>query len=97
MKEAELAMMRRLGAPEDNMLIVQGNLANTYRMLGRLEEALQMKRDVYSGWLKLNGEEHEETLMQAYNYANVPYRTTALRRNQVAAAQNNACGATRPR
>ena len=28
-------------------------------MLGRYEEALQMRRDVYSGRLKLNGEEHE--------------------------------------
>ena len=68
-REAELATMRRLDDSEDNMLIAQCNLACTYRVLGRHEEALQMKRDVYSGRLKLNGEEHEETLMQAYNYA----------------------------
>ena len=68
-REAELATMRRLDDSEDNMLIAQCNLACTYRVLGRHEEALQMKRDVYSGRLKLNGEEHEETLVQAYNYA----------------------------
>ena len=33
------------------------------------QEALQMKRDVYSGRLKLNGEEHGKTLIAANNYA----------------------------
>ena len=47
-----------------------GNLAGTYQVLGRLESALQMKRDVYSGYLKLFGEEHEMTLGTANNYAN---------------------------
>ena len=28
-----------------------------------------MRRDVYSGTLRLYGEEHEETLIDAYNYA----------------------------
>ena len=28
-----------------------------------------MKRDVYSGWLRLSGEEHEDTLIAAQNYA----------------------------
>ena len=38
--EAELAMRRRLGVySEHNLLIIQGNLANSYRQLGRLEEA----------------------------------------------------------
>jgi hypothetical protein len=68
-QEAELAMMRRLGAPEENMLIVQGNLACLYDQLGRLEESIRMKRDVYSGCLRLNGEEHEKTILAASNYA----------------------------
>jgi hypothetical protein len=51
------------------MLVVQSNLASTYRALGRSEEALRLKRDVYSGRLKLNGEQHEETLRAANNYA----------------------------
>ena len=38
-------------------------------MLGRLDEALQLHRDVYSGRLKLKGEEHEDTLLSANNYA----------------------------
>ena len=62
-------MLRRLGVPEGAILVVQGNLANAYHRLGRLEEAMRMKRDVYSGHLKLDGEEHERTLLAANNYA----------------------------
>ena len=64
-----MAMMRRLGAPEQNILIVQGNLANAYASLDRHEDALQMSRDVYSGRLRLHGEEHESTIRAALNYA----------------------------
>ena len=67
-REAELSMERRLGASEETILTVKGNLANTYQKLGRIE-TLNMYRDVYSGWLKLNGEEDEHTLMAAGNYA----------------------------
>jgi len=63
-------MMRRLGAPEGIILVVQSNLANTYASLGRIEESLLLKRDVYSATLKLYGEEHEDTLLEANNYAN---------------------------
>ena len=69
-REAELDMRRRVGASEDVMLGMQGNLAITYESLGRSEQALQLKRDVYRGRLKLNGEEHEMTLRAANNYAN---------------------------
>ena len=48
---------------------MQGTIANTYDMLGRKEEALRLNRDVYSGRVKLNGEEHEQTLVAANNYA----------------------------
>ena len=69
-KEAELAMGRRLGLPESVLLATQSNLANTYQKFGRLESALEMKRDVYLGCLRLNGKEHFDTLREAYNYAN---------------------------
>ena len=69
-REAELSMRRRLGASEENVLAAQGNLARTYVMLGRLDEALHVKRDVYSGFLKLFGEEAFQTLVAASNYAN---------------------------
>jgi tetratricopeptide (TPR) repeat protein len=69
-QEAELATKRRLGVSEENILNVQGNLANSYQMLGRDEEALAMRTDLYSGFLKLKGEEHRATLHSAYNYAN---------------------------
>ena len=68
-QEAGLAMMRRIGRPVENILAVQTNLSNTYQRLGRPEEALRMKRDVYSGRLRLNGEENQSTLRAALNYA----------------------------
>ena len=48
---------------------MQCNLAVTYEKLGRHEEALQMKQDVYSGRMELYGEEHGETVRDAFNYA----------------------------
>ena len=67
--EAELALERRMGASEEHMLVTQGNLAMTYRNLGRFEEANRMERAVYSGYLKLNGEQDSYTLQAANNYA----------------------------
>jgi hypothetical protein len=67
-EEAQLATMRRLGAAEESILIVQSNLAGTYEHTGRLEEALQMKRGVYFGHLRLHGE-HINTCLVAENYA----------------------------
>ena len=68
-QEAELSMRRRIGAVEQNILVAQGNLANTYGELGHMEKALSMERDIYSGYLKLNGEEHRFTITSAMNYA----------------------------
>ena len=68
-QEAELAMKRRLGRDEDDILAAQSNLAITYQALGRLEEASRIQLDVYDGYLKLNGEEHINSLGAASNYA----------------------------
>ena len=68
-QEAELATLRRVGASQHNILVIQGNLADTYRLLGRLEKALRMQRDVYSERVRLHGEEHEKTVIAASNYA----------------------------
>ena len=38
-------------------------------MIGRLEQASSMYRDVYSGWLKISGEDDTRTLRAANNYA----------------------------
>ena len=38
-------------------------------MLGQLETALRMRREVYAGMLKLIGEQHKDTLREAGNYA----------------------------
>ena len=69
-QEAELATLRRFDASEDDMLIVQCNLADTYRSFGHLEKALRMERHVYSERVRLHGEEHEKTVIAASNYAN---------------------------
>ena len=68
-QEAMLSMQRRLGDSEENILVVKGNLASTYHALGRLEQALRLKLDLYSGSLRLHGEQHKGTVIAAYNYA----------------------------
>ena len=68
-QEAQLSMLRRVGASEGRILCVQGNLATTYQNLGRHEEANRMLRDVYSGYLNLKGKEDSYTLHAANNYA----------------------------
>ena len=67
MGEAGLAMKRRLGASEEEILGAQTNLATTYDALGRHEEALRLRRDVYSGHVRLHGEEHSQTILNANN------------------------------
>ena len=67
--EAQLPMMRRLGDSAHNILALQSNLANTYQGLRRLEQAMLLKGKVYSGYLKLYGEQNEHTLVAADNYA----------------------------
>ena len=68
-QEAQLSMLRRLSASGGRILVVQTNLAITYEMLGRREEALQMRRDVYSGHLRHRdlGPLHQSTLGAALN------------------------------
>ena len=56
------------------MLIVQGNISITYEELGQLESALEMKRDVYLGFLRLYGKEDYDTLREANNYADTLVR-----------------------
>ena len=68
MEEAVFSMMRRLGAGKDDILTMQGILAITYQSLGRLEEASQIQRDVYSGRMQLHGEKHASTHLAALNY-----------------------------
>ena len=68
-REAELSLLRRVGASDYDILGTQGNLANAYQALGRKEQALSTRREVYSGRLRLQGEEHIETCLAAENYA----------------------------
>ena len=64
-------MRRRIGASAQSILTVQGNLARTYQVLGRYESALSLREVVYSGYIRLRGEEHVNTLISANNYANI--------------------------
>ena len=66
-REAELSMRRRTGASEEDMLAIRNNLANSYAIVGRRNEALRLRRDVYHGQLKLKN--YVETLRAANNYA----------------------------
>ena len=67
--EAELDIRRRLGDSDRNLLTVLGNLASTYSKMQRFEEALPIRRDVYSRTLRLQGEESHKTLISANNLA----------------------------
>ena len=74
-RQAELSLMKRVGAPEDRMLALQTRVGYSYNALGRHEEGLPLQRDVYSGRLKLHGENHQETIWSAGYLANSLYRT----------------------
>ena len=65
---AEIVQSCAVGFVGD-LLVVQTNLANTYQMLGRLEDALPLRQDVYSVRLRLYGVDNEMTLVAANNYA----------------------------
>ena len=60
-----------LGAPEAHMLSTMGNLAIAYRLLGRVELSMRMRKDIYFGWLNLKGEENHNTIREANNYATI--------------------------
>ena len=66
-QEAELSMMRRVGASEESILITQSNLATTYSKIGRFEEALRMDREVYAGFKSIFGNCDRRTLTAANN------------------------------
>ena len=68
-REVELSMLQRLGGSKEAILIAQSNIANAYHYLGRAEESLRMRREVYSRTLKLKGREHFDTLIEARNLA----------------------------
>ena len=77
-QEAQLSMMQRIGSSEHNLLVTQGNLAINYEAQGRLDETLRLKQDVYSRRVKLNGAEHEQTLIAANNYAAILLKLNGL-------------------
>ncbi len=77
--EARLSLMRRVGAPARSILSMQNNLAIAYQNLGRFEESLRLRREVYSGRLKFNGKQHSDTFIAALNYASTLSRSELQR------------------
>ena len=82
-KMAELSMERRLGASEDAILCVKGNIASNYQVLHRFDECLSLRREVYLGYLSLNGEDYVGTIAAANNYA-----STLVKINRYAEAKS---------
>jgi len=78
-----MSTLRRLSAKEEYMLGIQANLSTTYQSLGRREEALLMKRDVYSRRLKLLGKKNAKTIGAAIGYG---HSLTGLKRYEEAKA-----------
>ena len=60
---------RARSAARAYVLVVQANLATTYEFLGRSEEALGMRQDIYSENVRLEGEESHEALLAAHDCA----------------------------
>ena len=52
------------------MSSTQSNLATAYEKVGRVDQALLLKRDVYYGLSRIKGDLHAKTLGAAFNYAN---------------------------
>ena len=61
------SLERRLGAPEVRILTLQTNLAITYSLLGRREEAISLQRDVHSGQIRLFGGSSNAAIIAAQN------------------------------
>ena len=78
-------MLRHIGAPEQNILVAQGNHRTHMQNLDALR-ALPLRRDTYSGLLRIRGEDirswEKPTTMQS------PSSSWALRRSQDTLTQN---------
>ena len=70
--EARLSTMTRLNlGTEPDMLLAYANVANTYQMLGKLEQAMPMRMEAYSRSLRILGAEHRNTLIEVSNYSDL--------------------------
>ena len=68
-REALLALNRRIGASKEDILALQSNLATTYANNGMFEEGLRLRRGVYTETMKLLGKEANATFIEANNYS----------------------------
>ena len=63
--EADLATQRRMGHSEIELLTTRTNLANCLYLLGRTEDCLRMRREIFADSLRLNGPDDEDTIIDA--------------------------------
>ena len=68
-REAQLSMLRRIGASVEDHRVAKGNLAGIYQILGRTDEAVRMGREVYLQTLQLYGMEASVSLEEGSKYA----------------------------
>ena len=55
----------------EDILVAQSNLACAYHSLGRVEQALRVRRDTNAGWIRLYGEADRLTLQDTNGLANL--------------------------
>merc|ERR1712129_328270 len=68
--EASLALRRRRWSSDENqILIAQGNVASCLADLGRNDEALVLKREVFARYVAVLGASHERTIQSGCNVA----------------------------
>ena len=79
--EAELSMERHLGASEADLLATKGNIANSYEAIGRFEESLLLRRDVYSELVALMGEDQRDDPHSSQQVRFDAERPTAAKRS----------------
>ena len=65
--EADLATERRIGTPEEDLLITRTNLALCLSQLGRNVESLRMRREVFADSLRLNAPDDDDTIISAHH------------------------------
>ena len=72
MLEADLAIDRRIGSCEEDLLTSRTNLALCLSELGRTAESLHMRREIFADAVRLFGKYHGDTIIDAGNLD--PYR-----------------------
>ena len=85
-REVELSMRRRVGIIATQHCVSLGNLASSYQMASRLEDAFGCGSILWS--LETQRSKNRETLREANNYASTLVNSNRLKRSQVSVAES---------